>query len=258
MQFQVENELPKCIEAGSDQYFIHAQCCPEVFVGLERKDQVYVVTHAPLNSLAQPIRKPLRVMSEILKGKDVATWNSTEVRIPEDNPKIGYPLEWTMRGGAPPLEVQMEMGDNWPEVCWYGAEGILVPLNFTAEVGMTAIIDTDMGETQSKTIVVPKEEEQWVKLRRYCVEDGAYNLLPEHGGLTAVGAVVATGKDVISTAKLLAERCDKLSSMNIGLQIFVDQIPKAVADLRKGEEMGIDFGSVSLPTPEEVSKAIDE
>lgn len=257
MEFLIEDELPDCIESGSDQYVVRGQLPPRVFIGLEKKDSCYLMTHMALDSLPPPLRKPLDALAAASADYESSNWLSTEVRIPEDDPSTGYLLEPTERLGAPPGELEMLMVKNWPLVCWHGAEGELVPMEITDKIGMMAIIDTDMGEAQAKTIVVPEEVEPWARFRNYCVEDGAFTILPQHGGMTAVGAVCAIGDDIISTAKVLEKRAKAINGQ--GLHIFVNAIPEALVDIIKAQKMGIPFGEgIELPSPEEVAKIISE
>jgi len=253
-EFTVEDDIPDAIEIGSDQYCIDGQWPPEITVGNEIKDCGFWLTVMALKDAPPQVTRLMHALAPHLKKYGYRNFFSTETRVPKKDPSKSYPIDLTARIASPPGETMMQMASNWPEIFWYGAEGIMVPMKFVAKFGIQAMISSEWAGDDLQAIYFPKELEPWVKLRNSCMADGIHYVIPQPNKMHDIGYVVAVDDDPLKMVKDLKERASQIKGQSI--KINIDKIPEALATAHEGEKMGIKFGSAKLPEVAEVAKIV--
>ena len=112
---------------------------------------------------------------------------------------------------APPGELYQTMVGNLAEIMWYGAEGILIEPEYVAKWGAEVLLISDWASDNWQQVSFPKSVRESVKLRKFCVIDGEYYVVP---GMAEIGAVIGMGdtaQEAIEEAKRVADLVDGYS-----------------------------------------------
>ena len=161
---------------------------------------------------------------------------SNEMRF--TNKTTGFLTDPTHRCPSPPSEIYQELISNLAEICWFGAQGILVePIykaKYAGEVIMTSYLLEHGIEQQ---IEYPKEIENNVKLRYHCKINGRYACISQNMG--EVGAIVAIGDSVEDVIEQLKDIASKIQGNDITIR--TDKIGCAMDSLEELEKLGITF-----------------
>src|SRR5438132_2087496 len=252
MRFTFEDEIYPAVEIGYDGISVDGEYPPESLLGIEKKDEAYFGAVVGYDDLPEQVREVNDKLAPILRKYECRNFFSTAIRLPED--LTPYVVDLTMRAGSPPSEVYQEAVENWGEVFWYGAEGIIVPLKFKAKYSCLAIIHCDYAATTAQTVRFPEEIAPFIKLKNYHIVDGLREVLPQPVPLKEIGSVVAISDDPLEAIRIVQERSKLIKPGDCIAK--VDMLPKAIAEFRKGEEFGLDFGGLQLPDETELVKAI--
>lgn len=248
MEFCVEDEITPAIEIGYDGPAIDGEWPVETLVGVEQKDEGYFGAVLAYDGLPEQARKINSALSPILANYEYRNFLSTEVRIPPDSLEP-YLIDMTCRAPSPPNEGYQEIVENWGEIFWYGAEGILVPWSFKHKYLAMGIIHNQEAESNAEPIRFETSISQYVKLKNFCQIDGVRWVLPQPVPMKEVGAIVATSDDPLEAIGLVHERAKKTNQ-----KIGIESISKAISSFQEGIESGVTFEGLELPKVEEIAK----
>lgn len=248
--FIVQDELKSDMETGCDSWCIDGKFPSYSFQGYEKKNELYLASVVAKKELSDEIKSINDAIAPLLKEYGYRNWWATEIRICKGEP---YFIDPTPRMPGMSGEHQMETISNFADIIWQGANGVMVEPEFKwkfaaeATLHYGAAASDDAVSKEWKTLIIPKEVSQWVKLYHYCKIDGAYHFVPD--GKDEVGVVIGVGNSIQESLDNIKKNLDLLKELPISAEIagFVDLLES----IKHAEEEGIKFAD-EVPEPEVV------
>lgn len=207
MEFIVEAAIDDAVEIGYDGFTIDGRFAPHGISNIEIKDKGYVGHFRPYKEIPLPTQCVNKALEPILAEYEYRGFWSTEIRLTEDH--TPYLIDPCCRAGSPPSELMLYWYDNWADIFWYGAEGVVIDPIAKAEWGAQVMLLSAWAEHNWQAIDFPADIRDNVKLHFPMVIDKKYYVTPMGYDLPAIGAICAVGKTLpiaISKVKLLLEK----------------------------------------------------
>ncbi len=237
-EFVVEDPIDAVVEYGFDGYCIDGQYPKTTLFGVECKDLGYVGTVKEYKDISELVTMPNEKFAPFLKKKKYRNFMSTEVRITKD--KKSYMIDFTARIPSPPGDIYQEIIENYSEIIWFGADGIMVDPIYTHKYAIQAVIKSSWAAGDGwQAIYFPEELRRWIKIKNLFKHDDIYYFVPAFGGYEEIGSVVAIGNTLDECVELLKERSEKIEGYKINVP--VGSIDKAMESIEAGKSLGIQF-----------------
>jgi hypothetical protein len=246
VKFVVEKSIKSRIEGGIDTYTVDGEH-PEVAVyGFEKKDKCYLATVKPYKEIPQEITCVSDKLWPTLAEYGARQFISSEVKVDDDGKS--YLLDNTLRMPSPAGEEQMELYDNFSEIIYHGACGVLLEPEVTHKFACEAMIEHNGDESHWRDLAVPAEARQWVKLYNCVQVKGRIGIKPmDHPIIGAVVGVGDTPKEAIahlqSNAEMIKDQC---------VTIHTEALASIINEIEESESKGMPFAKEPLPGPETV------
>jgi len=245
MTLYIQEVLKTDIEGGADTYFI-GDYPDKIILGYEKKGESYFAVVKDRKDMPPEIWSVSEAMTPMLRDLGYRNLVSTEVRVDDDK---SYLLDPCFRTPSPAGEEELELYKNFSEIVCAGAEGILVQPDIDEEFCGEAVISYTGDREGWKSIEVPREIKQWVKLYA-CVEyDGAYHFSLQQDP-DAIGCAVAlghSGQEVIDKLKEIGEMFKEAP-----VELHIEPMADLLKEIESAKEGGIPFSDKALPEPAEV------
>ena len=234
IEFVVQHPIESKCEIGIDTLCLDGEYPQNSIVGIEGKDSWYIgrVFHA-FPEILNPF---MDKMAPVHKKLGCSGMYSTEKRITEDGTVYG--LDLTERMPSPPGELFPEMYEdgNFAQAIYDLAHDTLPELKPKAKCGVELIITSEWyGKGNRIKVGFPPEIARWVKLKNYCIIDGAAWVLPNDNE-NYLGAVVAIGDTLEEAAKLANDYAAKIKAYKL---VFEDNVIDAS---KKSRDNAATFG----------------
>ncbi len=237
-EFIVEDPIPDAVEYGYDGFCIDGEFSQNTLFGIEVKDLGYLGHVKPMSDISNLITDSMYKIQPFLKKKKYRQTISSEVRITKD--KKDYVIDWTNRFPSPPGEIYQEIWENYSEIIWFGADGVLVEPVYASKYAVEGIIQSSWAAGDGEqAIYFPEEIRRWVKIKNLYKANGTYYFLPVGGGYAEIGGVVALGDSVDECVEKLKKYSEQIEGYKINIP--VGSIDKAMEEIKKGEALGIEF-----------------
>lgn len=253
-EFIVEDAIEDAVEVGYDGFTVDGQYPETSFFGFEIKDLGYVGMVKPYSRLPKPVLEVNAALASWFKRQQYRGFFSSELRITKD--RTPYLIDPCARAGSPPSEVYQEMFSNWAEILWQGAEGILVNPVPVAKYGVEAMIHSAWADKNWQALSIEDDARQWVKLRNHTRIDGKDYCVPQEVGLPEIGAVIGIGDTIMEAIEHLRDNASQVKGYFV--EIKLDSIPDALAQIEKGADYGVPFTDEELPDAEELADATEK
>lgn len=244
--FYVQEPVDTDIEGGADTYFVNGQYPSKIIQGFEKKGESYFATWMDREDMPPEIWSVSEKLGPELAKFRYCNTVSTEVRVKGDK---SYLLDPCLRMPSPAGEEELEMYANYSEIVYRGALGELVEPEMTAKFCGEAVIEYCGDRDGWKSIRIPEEVEQWVKLYACGYEDGAYHFPPAQDP-EAIGCAVALGDTPGEVLDRLKEIREALKGASVAMHI--EPIADLFAEIEGAKEEGIEFSSQEMPEPAKV------
>ena len=245
--FYVQAPVKTKIESGSDTYNVWGDYPDEVIIGYEKKGESYFAAVRKASEMPEEVWAPMKAIQPLLKRLRYANLVSSEVRI--DSRGIPHWLDPCFRTPSPAGEEELEMYENFGEIVAAGAEGTLVQPKWAAKFCGEAVISYVGDRDGWKSIEVPEEVAQWVKLYANAFSDGASHFPPSQDP-EAIGCAVAMGDepgDVLSGLKRISE-----ALKDMPVELHIEPMADLFKEIETAEAKGIPFSDEPVPEPAEV------
>lgn len=243
--FYVQEPVETEIESGADSYNVWGKYPDDVILGYEKKGESYLAVVKARKDMPEAVWECAEAITPLLKERRYANFISSEVRIPKDG--NGVWLDPCFRCPSPAGEEQLEMLNNFPEIVLHGAHGELVQPDWAAKFCGEAVIGSSSDRESWKSIVVPKEIRQWVKLYACAYADGVYHFPPGQDP-EAIGCAVGIGDSPEEVIDHLKELREAMKDQPVTLKI--EPMADLIAEIKDAEKAGIEFSDEPLPDPE--------
>ena len=246
IMFYVQEPVDTDIEGGADTYFVNGKYPSKVILGFEKKGESYFATWKEREKMPPEIWKCSEALADLLESSNYCNMVSTEVRVKGDQ---SYLLDPCLRFPSPAGEEELEMYGNFTEIIYRGAMGEMVEPEMTAKFCGEAVIEYCGDKDGWKSVKVPEEVRQWVKLYSCGYEDGAYHFPPAQDP-EAIGCIVGLGDTPQEVLDRLKEIREALKDSSV--DVHIEPIADLFSEVESAEEAGIPFSSTPMPEPAEV------
>lgn len=252
IKFLVEEPIRGKVEIGYDGFYF-GQFPSKTLFGIERKSKSYIGAVKPYEELDERLLEVNEALSDELKTSGYRNFFSTEIRIADgdENFKDGTPvlIEPTCRIPSPPFEAELEIYGNLGAMLWHGSQGEAIEPEMTAEFAVICRISHDDPPEGWRTLQVPDEAREWVKLYDFCEVDDNYHIAPKEPHAQRIGAVVGIGSTIENAVKKCHGVLELMDDQPISSEY--DSLADALKALKAAEEQGIEI-SEKLPEPASV------
>jgi hypothetical protein len=238
IEFTIEAALEDKVEVGTDGFIIDGKQPSQLMAGIEVKDLCYVGKFVRYTDLPEPIRRFNDKMEPVFAAYGYRGWMSSEVRLGKDMKP--YMIDGCMRSPSPPNELWQLMYENFSEIIYYGAHGILVDPIPAAKYGAEILIHSSWASGNWQPVNIEPEVREFVKLRNSMKINGREYISPMGDGLPEIGAVVGLSDTSIEDA------IDEAFKNAEGVSGYYLDIPKAsthtaLEQIAKLDELGLNY-----------------
>lgn len=237
-EYIVENPINDATEYGVDVFVVDGQYAEVGTIGIEVKSMCYVCKFDKLSDFPEGLRVINERFSNPLKKHKYRGCLSNEVRVTKDGKN--YLGDLTTRFGSPPFSVWLEMIENFGEVLYMVASGVVPEIKVKHQFGVEVSILSSSAKHTSVPIIVPKKYQDYVKIICCMVdEDGTICYMPQRDEKddVLVGKVIGIGsslQEAINHCKKVAE-----SIHGFDLEIPVSKLDSAIEEINNLKSFGI-------------------
>lgn len=242
--FLIEEPIPTSVEVGFDGYCIDGKFPSVAVHGLEIKDQAYIGTIQKYEEMPESVKEVNEFMSDVLTKFRYRNFWSTEIRVSEDS--TPYLIDPTCRHASPAGESQLELYGNLGDIVWSGSNGELVDPEPVSKFAVQCVIEHTGEESDWRTLEIPDDIRQWVKLRYACKIDGRYHIVPQPAPHDPnIGWVLGIGDTIQEAIDHAKEVSEELEGQN--LTIHTETLVDVIKAVESEEEEGIEFTKQEIP-----------
>lgn len=246
VRFLVFDEIDTPLEIGGDTYCVDGKWPSLMLHGIEWKDKSYFSAVTKTSEMPEQIQAVLNAFGPILGGYGMKNEWSMEVRVKDED---FFFIDPTPRLGLPSTGSQLETWDNYTEILWYGAHGILVEPKASAKFTAELIVSASADEGIWPCMEIPEELDRWLKLADCCFVDGMISFPREGGDEDHVGWLVANGDTPKETLDRIKEYVELLPD---GLSADATPLADVIKEIEQEEDKGIEFTEEQMPQASEV------
>lgn len=236
IEFVVEDKVG-IIEPGYDGYIIDGKFPNKGLFAYEMKGSGYVAAVQDYTNIPKSVKLINDGLSSSFAKYKARTLYSSEVRVDEQG--VGYLIDNTIRAGMPgPSSVMMEIFENFSEIIYNGAMGIMTQPDIKYKYGCAVGLDSGWADEHWLEVEVPEDIRKYVKLRKHIKVEDKYYAVP---GFSSLCAVIGLGETLEQAIQDCKDRIEQISAYQIekntsGLDSIIDSI-------KQGEELGLKFFS---------------
>lgn len=237
VDFLVEEDLPddEYCEIGCDAWTVDGQYPKSILAGIEIKGCGLVGVFRDYADLPEPLTRFNKAIAPTLKKYGYRGFFSTENRI--NSKGDAYQLDFCARAASPPNELYQEFYENFADIVWQGANGIMVDPVPVAKYGAEAIIHSRWAAENWQPIDFPQELKRFVKLRNATKIGGRYWIIPQEGGGTGIGAVTGWGATLKEAQDAVREHAKEVEGYFVDIDI--ESLDKGTEEVEKCAKFGL-------------------
>jgi hypothetical protein len=243
IRFYVQEPIDTDIEAGADSYFCAGQWPSKIVLGYEKKGQGYFSTWRAKAEMPEEIWQPSEKIAPLLAAAGYCNFVSSEIRVADGE---SYFLDPCFRFPSPASEEQLELYANLPEIIWHGANGIFTEPEMSAKFCGGAIISFTGQRDAWKSLKVPEELKEKVKLYSCGYLDG-YSHFPPKQEPECIGWAISAANTPAAVLDGLREIQEALK--NAAVEVHITHLADLFAEIASAEDEGIPFAEQDMPEP---------
>jgi len=241
VNFIVEDELPDCVEIGTDLYTIDGMLPSKTVVGLEVKDAGYVCEFLEWDSIPEPVRRWNEVMSPVFRKYGFRGWIGNEMRITKSDLEP-YMIDATCRQPCPPGELLSEFYTNYAEIIWEGADGNLVDPESAGKFGVEVIMRSNWAEDNAQPVEYDDAMANQIKLFNFAEVDGQRFVIPQEDENELIGAVIGWGDTLEEAVEHMKKAADTIKGF--GISIPSESLDEAETSIQELTDAGLKVFSI--------------
>lgn len=234
--FIVEDPIEAICEIGYDGWVVDGKFPDKAMFGIEVKDCAYCGVVMDYNKLPKALLEINKKLAGTFKEFGYRANYTNEVRLGVD--KVDYLIDQTCRHPEPPTCIMLEIFDNYSEIVWDIANGLLPDIKNTYRYGVQLVIKAERAERELQSISFPAQYKNYVKIKNLTVKDGKNYYVPQPGTeMQEIGAVIGLGNtldEAIEQATMIAKDVKGLS-----VKCNTDDLAKVQQEIEKMKKAGI-------------------
>jgi len=241
--FVVQDTIDTDLEIGYDGWSVDGEYPDKSFQGYEAKNELYLGSWMDADDLPDVVKEVNTAFAPVLKEYGYRNMIATELRVRGD---VTHFIDPTLRMAGQTQEHLMDTCTNLAEVIWHGANGELISPEFRSKFAAEATMHYTDPSDQWRTLVIPPENKEHIKLYGYCFADGAYQFPPRRND--ELGVVCGEGDTIEEAINAVKDNFDALGDepLSINFEGFADLLKT----VHKAEDEGVEFTSQEVPEPE--------
>lgn len=251
LTFVIVDDIKTDIEVGYDGFSIDGKFPSLAVQGYEAKDEALLASVQEYKDLPEQVRRVNEAFAPTLAAFGYRNFWSTEIRVKDGEP---YFIDPTCRMPSPSGEAQIELYSNLGEIIWAGAHGELVDPVPAAKFACEVMIEHKDDAEHWRTIEVPDEYRQWVKVYFACEHDGAWHIPPTTSLGNTIGAIVGIGDTMEDAIAHAHETGEALKDQPI--MAHWHAVPELLMKIEAAEKQGMEFTDQPLPEPADVPQML--
>lgn len=236
-EFIVEDPIQDAEEIGSDIVVVDGKYPSKGMWGIEIKDAGYLGIISEYDNFPSYIKYVNHKLSNAFASYGYRGPYSNEIRVTKKG--IAYLTDMTCRFPEPPTSLYLEMYDNYGEIVWDVASGIVPDIKNKFRYGAEIIIKSEHAKTEPQEIYFPEAIKKYVKIKNLAVVNGIRYFVPQNVEMAEIGAVIGMGntlEEAISQAKDNAKQVEGFE-----LHINCEAMDDAQEQIDKMPAYGIKF-----------------
>ena len=251
IKFISEKPIKAQLEGGIDTYVVDGEHPGVVSSGFEIKDRCYFLEMKPYAQVDESITRVNNFLWPLLKGHRARQFFSTEVKVTEDGQS--FFLEPTIRMPSPPGDELMEVYKNISEIISQGASGVLVEPELAAKYACEAIIEHQGDDCYPRSLSVPDDYRQWIKLKGVAKVGSRYWIAPSKGN-RIIGSVIGIGDTPQEALDHCLDNAASIAGQDVA--VHIDALVKVLQEIQAAQDEGLEvFENADVPQP---AAAIEE
>jgi hypothetical protein len=233
------------LEIGGDTYCIDGEFPNVMLHGIEWKDKCYLGSVTKREDMPPQITHIMDEWWPVLGADRYRNQFSMEDRVVSDSEH--YFIDATCRFGLPSTGSQLNAWRNWPDIVWYGANGLLLQPEPACKYTAEAMVKL-CGETgEWREVEMDKEMLDFFVPADCCMVDGKLCWpASDSGGSEEVGWLIAIGNSPKETIEAMNKLADGLPD---GMDANTECLAYVLKEIQEEEEKGIEFGKQEVPEP---------
>lgn len=247
IKFIAEETIKAAFEGGMDTYCVDGKHPATVLQAYERKDRCCLGAVQKWNECPTQLTANGDVVFALMKKYGAAQFVSTEIKITESGES--YLLEPTIRMASPAGEPQLELYENFSEIIYEGARGNLIEPKWAGKFYAQVMVEHNGCPEKWRSIQIPDDIRQWVKLYNACMVGNRYGLAPMD---KTIGSIIGIGDTMGQALEHVTSIADQLSDQPVKIQL--EDMADTLAQISEAEEAGLKFSDEPVPKPEEAMK----
>lgn len=236
-KYIVETPIEAIGEIGYDGYVIDGQYPKETCCGIEIKDSFYIGKMINYTQLPKQVRLVGDKLAPIFQSYEYRGAYSNEIRI--DKQMQGFLIDQTCRFPQPNTDLTLEMYENYSEIIWDVASGIVPVIKYKYKWGCQFIMRSELAQTESIAIQFPKEYEKNIKIKNLVIDNGTHYATKNGIAMKECGSVVFCAHSMEQAIKGAIEITQSIKSFDI--KFNTDSAGEAEKQIKELNKNGIHF-----------------
>lgn len=237
-EFLVEEPIRPAVEYGYDGFYTVGGYPNKTTFGIEVKDSAYCCTVVDYARLPQPVKDFNMKLYPILQSYDYRGCIGNEIRHQEKGE--AYLIDIYCRQPQPPTSVMLRMIENYGELAWEIASGIIPNIKYKYKFGAQVIIKSHWAELEPQAFYFPEKYREFISIKNMAIKDGISYYIPQVGcEMVEIGSISCGGntlKEAINKVKMIAKEVK-----GFGLKINCDAFDEAQEEISKLSKIGINL-----------------
>lgn len=246
VRFIVLPSIDADIEIGGDTYNVDGKWPSLMLNGVEGKDKSYFAAVTQRNEMPEQVQAVMEAFSPVLKTFSFRSQWSSEIRVAGDK---FYFIDPTCRGGMPSSGSQQLLWENFPEIVYAGAHGILLDPEPAAKFSIETMITAKDEDCEWTTLELDPALEGFAQFNGCCYVDGVYAFPKREYGGHDLGWLVSIGNSPKEVLEKQKEAADLLPD---GFNADVEALASVIQDIDKAAKDGVVFSQQAMPDPASV------
>ena len=238
-KYIIESPIKSISEIGIDTVIVDGLPMKESLTGIELKDVGYYGRILSYLNLPKQLQTVTDKLFSLFQAYDYRGAYSNEIRIGED--MRGYLIDQTCRFPQPPTSLMLLMYENFSEIVWQAAKGILPQPAYSNDHGVQFIIKSDLAKLEEPVAVqFPMEYADNIDIKSLVVDDnGTWYFTPSGYDMKEIGSVSATGKTMKEAVRNAIKIAESVKGFDI--KINTDCIGDAEKQIETLNKHGIKY-----------------
>ena len=232
-KYIIETPVKSIAEIGIDTMVCDGQYLEESFTGIEIKDVGFIGKMMRYRELPKQLKLVTDKLAPVFQVYGYRGAYSNEVRVGED--KQGYLIDQTCRFPSPPTSVILNVYDNFAEIVWSIAHGVVPKVEYKYEWGVQFIMTSDLAKTDPIAIQFPSEYKDLIDIKNLVIDDdGTYYYTPNGTPMAECGSVVGLGHTMEQAIKMATEISKTVKGFDLKINIeCISDAKKQISELNK-------------------------